>query len=116
MMEPTIPEAGEIWEAFLDPTVGREQGGRLPVLVVSTDVFNQLLHQLCFVAPITSRDRDLITQVRIAAPNGGLSVDSVIMCDQTRAISILRLKRKLGQVDEVTLERARREVARFIGK
>lgn len=116
MTEPTIPEAGEIWQAFLDPIVGQEQGGRRPVLVVSTNAFNQLPHQLCFVAPITSRDRDLITQVKIAAPNGGLNVDSVIMCDQTRAISILRLRHKVGQVDELTLERARREVAKFIGK
>lgn len=28
---------GEIWLAHLDPTVGHEQGGRRPVVVVSSD-------------------------------------------------------------------------------
>lgn len=32
---------GEIYWAKLDPTVGSEQAGRRPVLVVSNDIFNQ---------------------------------------------------------------------------
>ena len=37
-----LPQRGEIWMAWLDPIVGREQGGRRPVLVVSSNNFNAL--------------------------------------------------------------------------
>jgi mRNA interferase MazF len=32
---------GEVVWADLDPTLGREQGGRRPVVVISQDVFNE---------------------------------------------------------------------------
>lgn len=34
------PLRGEIWLATLDPTVGREQAGTRPTLIISDDLFN----------------------------------------------------------------------------
>ena len=115
MANPNLPEAGEIWSAVLDPIVGHEQGGSGRVVIVSIDSFNLLPHELCFVVPITTRDRGLITQIRLPASTDGLNVDSVAMCDQMRTISLLRLRRRHGQVDELTLRRVQAIVAKING-
>ncbi|MDD2750577.1 MAG: type II toxin-antitoxin system PemK/MazF family toxin [Acidithiobacillus sp.] len=36
------PRRGEIWQANLSPTSGREQQGHRPVLIVSREAFNPL--------------------------------------------------------------------------
>jgi mRNA interferase MazF len=87
---------GEIWMAWLDSIVGREQGGRRPVLVVSSDSFNTLPHSLCVVVPLTRTNRHIPTHVEIPATEASLNADSVIMCDQIRSISIQRLQKRLG--------------------
>ncbi len=108
------PKAGEIWDVWFEPVVGREQGGRRPALVISGDAFNELPNGLVVVAPITRRDRGLSLHVRIQEAEGGLNTSSVIMCDQTRAVSLLRLKRQRGSVTAETLGRVRSLVARII--
>jgi mRNA-degrading endonuclease toxin of MazEF toxin-antitoxin module len=50
----------------------------------------------------------------VPAGEGGLAKDSVIMGDQPKSISILRFKRKRGEVSKATLERVRTIVARVI--
>lgn len=119
-MQDVNPLSGEVWDALLDPVVGREQGGsqgggRRPVLIISTDAFNRLPHQLCVVVPLTSRDRGLPTQMRIEPPGGGLRNATTAMCDQPRTISLLRLKRRRGAVEPGTLQAAQRLVGRIIG-
>lgn len=116
MSNPPEPKAGEIWDIYLDPVVGREQGGRRPALVVSTNDFNDLENGLHVVAPITSRNRHLNLQVPITAPEGGLDRDSVIMCDQIKSVSILRFKGQKGTVSPATLERVRAIIARIIDR
>jgi mRNA interferase MazF len=113
---PNLPEpkAGEVWDVVLDPVIGREQGGRRPALVISGDQFNDLPNGLHLIAPITGRDRGLVLHVPVPAGEGGLAKDSVIMGDQPKSISILRFKRKRGEVSKATLERVRTIVARVI--
>ena len=82
--------------AWLDPIVGQEQGGRRPVLIVSSDQFNALPHSLCVAVPLTRTNRHIPTHVEITAGEAGLPSDSVIMCDQIRSISIERLQRRIG--------------------
>lgn len=89
--------------AWLDPIIGREQGGRRPVLVVSSDNFNSLPHSLCVTVPLTRTNRQLPLHVEIASGQAGLAADSVIMCDQIRAISIERLQKRLGVVNDLTM-------------
>lgn len=89
--------------AWLDPIVGREQGGRRPVLIVSSDQFNTLPHNLCIAVPLTRTNRHIPTHVEITAGEAGLQADSVIMCDQIRSISIERLQKRVGVAGERTL-------------
>lgn len=108
------PRQGEVWVANLDPTAGREQGGVRPVLVVSNDAFNALLHDLCMVVPITRTDRDLPTHIRLYAPEGGLSDNSVAMCDQIRSISLEHLRAFRGRVTHESLQTILSTLSRFL--
>jgi mRNA interferase MazF len=108
------PKAGEIWDVRLDPVVRPEQGGVRPVLVISTDWFNETDNFLVIVVPITGTDRGIDYQIRIEGRQGGLTKNSVIMCEQPRAISVMRLIRKRGEVTRALFEEAQRMVGRMI--
>ncbi len=98
------PLRGEIWLVTLDPTVGREQAGRRPALVVSDDLFNQSHADLVVVLPITSKSKGIRSHVPVSPPEGGLSVQSYIKCEDVRSVSIQRLERRLGKVTARTLK------------
>ena len=77
-----VPEAGDlIWTDF-DPTVGREQAGRRPALVISAALFNANTG-LAVVCPITSRVRPFPTSVVLPA---GLPVAGEILLSHVRSI------------------------------
>lgn len=98
-----IARRGEVWMAWLDPIVGREQGGRRPVLIVSSDQFNALPHSLCVAVPLTRTNRHIPTHVEITAGEAGLPSDSVILCDQIRSINIERLQKRVGVASDHTM-------------
>jgi len=98
------PLRGEIWLVTLDPTFGREQAGRRPGLVISDDLFNQSHAELVVVLPITSKSKGIRSHVPVSPPEGGLSVQSYIKCEDVRSISIQRLERRIGKVTAATLK------------
>lgn len=98
------PALGEVWYGDLDPTVGHEQAGRRPVLVVSPDAFNQSRLGLTFVVPITSNLRGLPSRVAVSPPEGGLTLPSMILCEAMRSVSQDRLERFMGAVSRQTME------------
>jgi mRNA interferase MazF len=87
----------------LDPTLGHEQAGIRPALVVSEDPFNQSPAGLVVVTPITGTDRGIPAHVRVAPKEGGLTKTSLIMADQIRTISQRRLARRMGTVSSATM-------------
>lgn len=95
---------GEIWTVTLDPVVGHEQAGKRPALIVSADALNQSPAGLIAVLPITSKARALPSRVRIAPPEGGLSMESWVITEQVRTISKQRLLLRLGTVTAATME------------
>ena len=82
---------GEVWLAELEPTRGCEQAGERPVLIVSTDRFNQARARLVVAVPFTTRRRDLPIHVEIRPPDGGLREVSFAMCEQIRSLAVDRL-------------------------
>lgn len=108
------PSAGEIWDVDLDPTVGREQSGMRPALVISNDGFNRLRNTFHILVPITGTDRGLTFQHRVLAAEGGLTKDSTFLCDHVRSISVERFSRKRGNVQVETLQEIRRLVELFL--
>ncbi len=93
-MELTLVE-GEVWWAEPSPAVGREQGGRRPVVVVSGQLFHDTVTTLALVVPATSRDRAWPNHVVL---EGSAGVDGWAMTEQVRAISRERLVRRAGIV------------------
>jgi mRNA interferase MazF len=99
----TAPRRGDVWQATLDPTVGHEQAGFRPVLVLSEDAFNASPAGLVTILPITSKARVLRTRVTISPPDGGLKLTSYVVCEQPRTISSRRLVKRVGAVARPTL-------------
>lgn len=77
---------GEIWWVNSDPTMGHEQSGNRPVLIVSPDAFNQVT-RVPIVLPITSGGNFART-AGFAVPLAGTITTGVIRCDQPRAIDL----------------------------
>jgi mRNA interferase ChpB len=89
----------------LDPTIGHEQRGHRPVLVISPTAFNRAT-KLPVVLPITSGGQ-FARRLGFAVPLAGARITGVIRCDQPRVLDIAaRTGRKVeslpGQIlDEV---------------
>ena len=94
---------GEIWLAELDPTVGHEQGGRRPVVVVSSNALHALPINMIVAVPLTSHDRGLVTQPQIHSANSGLRQASFARPEDMRAIAAGRLRRRLGNASNEDL-------------
>jgi mRNA interferase MazF len=89
---------GEIYFVNLNPTKGREQRGRRPVLVVSVDAINS---QPLVVAVVVGTDakkvpRDYPVNVRLSAEETGLPQDTVFLCFQIRSLDPSRFQDKNG--------------------
>jgi len=104
---------GEIWLVNLDPTLGREQAGTRPALVISENLFNQSYADLVIVIPITSQNKNIRSHVPVAKGEGGLTLESYAKCEDVRSISKQRLKKRLGKVSEQTVEKIE-EKLRFL--
>lgn len=62
---------GDVWLADLSPTIGREQAGLRPVLVISSDFFNQGFAELVFAVPVTSKNKSIRSHIAVAPPEAG---------------------------------------------
>jgi mRNA interferase MazF len=114
MRGPVEPKTGEVWSANLDPTLGREQAGIRPVLVISNAQFNETRNGLFIIAPLTGTDRRVPAHLRVEAGVAGLTKASFILCDQVRTISDERLLRRWGDMPGEILLEARQVFGRFV--
>ena len=97
---------GHVYVADLEPVRGSEQGRTRPVVVLSNDALNAT-SPVITIAPLTSASnvpRPYRTDVFVAVPEGGLSVDSVIMLSQIRTIAKNRIARELGELSADTMD------------
>ncbi|HUY37627.1 MAG TPA: type II toxin-antitoxin system PemK/MazF family toxin [Candidatus Binataceae bacterium] len=87
-----VPDSGDlIWTDF-DPTMGREQAGRRPALVVSSAAFTRNTG-LVVVCPITSRVRPFPTSVVLPA---GLPIAGEILTSHIRSIDTTARRIRYG--------------------
>jgi mRNA interferase MazF len=66
-------------------------------------MFNAGPARLVVVLPMTTRDRGIPLHVAIEPPEGGVSLRSLIKCEDIRSIDQQRLTRRLGRISEDTL-------------
>jgi mRNA interferase MazF len=79
---------GEVYQVSLYPAKGREQAGKGPVFVVSSDTINAQPLVVTVVAGTDSRNvsRNYPTNVRVSAKESGLPKDTVFLCFQVRSL------------------------------
>jgi mRNA interferase MazF len=96
----------EIYFCSLDPTVGSEQRGKRPVLIVSTDAVNHNL-PISTVLPLSSvkaGDKIYPTEVFLNKEQTGLPKDSAAMLQQIRTVSHIRPANLAGKLSDTTLQ------------
>lgn len=80
-------DRGDIYLVDLEPTKGREQQGRRPVLIVSRAVFNQ--HSPAWVCPIaTAAVGQRMAGFTVSLQGAGTSTTGVVLCSQLRALDL----------------------------
>ena len=101
---------GDVYDARLFPTEGSEQSGIRPVIVVSRDAINSN-SPVIVIVPLTKATNVSHTypnNVFIAQGNGGLTIDSIALGGQVRAIAKSRLLRPRGSLPAAILEQVSR--------
>ena len=92
-----VPRRGDVFLVSLDPTIGAEIKKTRPAVVIQNDPANRR-SPITIVAAITSQFEAPLypTEVLVQAPEGGLTVDSVVLLNQIRSVDTGRLVRRLG--------------------
>lgn len=94
---------GDIVWANLDPTMGQEQAGLRPVLVLSGDVFNDRSGTVIAVA-VTSQRPKAGFPLTFELSDAKLPKKSWVKISQIRNLSTLRLGKKIGKTTSEELE------------
>jgi mRNA interferase MazF len=107
---------GDVVLCDLNPVVGTEQAGVRPVIVVQIDRANAVSPHT-IIAPFTTRIRRALlpSHVLIPAGVGGLSQDSVVLCEQIRVIDKRCIIRVLGHLDESHMDEVSRALRAILG-
>ncbi len=95
---------GDVVLCDLNPAIGSEQAGVRPAVILQIDQANAASPHTV-IAPFTTKIRQTLlpSHVLIRAGQGGLSSDSVLLCEQIRAIDKRRIVRVLGHLDNSCL-------------
>ncbi len=111
-------EHGWFYLADLNPKRGTEPGKTRPVLVIQTNLLNEINHPSTIIIPITANVKDDAEPLRVRISKGskGFKVDSDLMIDQVRAIDNRRfykgsgkdLIKKIAPADPRTLQKVQK--------
>lgn len=105
---------GFLYLADLDPRVGTEPGEVRPVLVIQTDLLNEVGHPSTWILPCTTRltGENLL---RVVLPPGiaGNREECEVMVDQSRAVDNRRLVRALKPLPRSILSEVVEKVRRL---
>jgi len=93
------PATGEVWMADLEPVRGSEQGRQRPVIIFQNPALARFTSTLLAIPMTSNQARVGVTGTCFLAQGaGGLTVDSVALAFQARAIDRTRLSRRLGKL------------------
>ncbi len=92
-----VPSRGDIVWIDFDPTVGHEQRGRRPALVISPEKYNKISGRGIF-CPITSKTKGYIFEVSFEGKN----IKGSVLADQIRTMDFS--KRNIVFVEKASKE------------
>ena len=90
---------GEIYLANLDCSVGSEQSGIRPVLVIQNDIGNKYSPTIIVLAITSKSKKNIPTHVKIDSNFEGIKKDSIVLVEQVRTIDKSRLIKRIGKLD-----------------
>lgn len=98
---------GAICNVCLDPTLGHEQQGYRPVLVLTPEAFNTLTGA-AIVAPITNGGEFARRNgFSVNLSGAGVSTTGVVRCDQIRVLDLIARQAKIiEQAPEYVIDEA----------
>lgn len=107
---------GDIVLCDLNPVVGTEEEGIRPVVVLQIDRANTASPHT-IIAPFTTKIRRALLPSHAFVPGGagGLSQDSVVLCEQIRVIDKRRIIKVIGHLDEPDLKAVEKAVRTILG-
>ena len=92
---------GDIFFADLSPSIGSEQSGTRPVLIVQNNIGNKFSPTVIAAAITSHHKNDLPTHITIKSKEcQGLKKDSVVLLEQIRTLDKRRLRFKLGSINQ----------------
>jgi len=94
---------GDIYWASLNPTIGNEQAGLRPVLILSHDIFNKHSGTVIAIA-ITSQPQKAGFPLTLELSDTKLPKKSWAKISQIRTLSTKRLGKKIGKVSVKELD------------
>lgn len=104
-MNTTQIQKGDIFYADLGETVGSEQSGIRPVLIIQNDVGNKYSPTV-IITPLTSKAKKLAQPTHVAiGKRFGLTEYSYALLEQVRTIDRARLREYVGHADEPVMSR-----------
>ena len=107
---------GTVAVVALDPTVGREQRGLRPCIVVSDpDVISDQRFPLICVVPVTGTRGEGLLYPSLAPGPSGLAKLSFALIDHVRSIDKQRIRSVYGQLPPGELSAINEGLAAFLG-
>lgn len=90
---------GSLYLADLNPRWGTESGKHRPVVVLQSDLLNEVGHPSTWIIPCTTHlTEPNILRVRLPVESAGNDRDCDVMVDQSRAIDNKRFIKVLGMI------------------
>jgi mRNA interferase MazF len=105
---------GEVRWADLNPTIGREQSGERPVLILSQNIFNERSGTVIAMA-LTSQEQRAGFPLTHEISGAKLPKRSWIKISQIRTLSVERIGKKIGSIDPEELVRVIEGLNEIIG-
>ncbi|HUF76645.1 MAG TPA: type II toxin-antitoxin system PemK/MazF family toxin [Longimicrobiales bacterium] len=109
-------ERGSVVLASLDPTVGHEQRGQRPCIVVSDpEVLEDQRYPLIAIVPVTGAPGEGALYPRLEPGPSGLRKASHALVDQVRSVDKRRVRRVFGRVSSEELRQVADGLVLFLG-
>ncbi len=105
---------GDIYEIYLDPTLGSEQRGRRPAIILSGSGINKIMNTV-IVVPLTTKLKNYNDNL-ILEPNktNGLKKISEALPIHIRAIDKTRLQNRVGNIAESEIQILKRSLDKIL--
>lgn len=116
VMIPATISRGDVVLCDLNPVIGTEQAGIRPVIILQIDRANAVSPHT-IIAPLTTKIRRALlpSHVYIPVGVGGLTQDSVVLCEQIRVIDRRRILKVLGHLEESYMEEIGKALSVILG-